>query len=309
MPRFIGYDPTANASLTGVWDATAQYEQRILNNWPTTAGVRHLDFKIVSGADYQYVSNSQGNFYIFSANGTYNLLKNYVGAEIFYIAGGGGTGTPLGGGQPPGGGGAGGYYSNTNINLPSGNYTMEIGVGGQNIEAGPTSLSNPGSNTFITSPAPVQPHLPPRRGGGGGGIGGSPIYKNGQAGGSGGGGGGYPGPGGTDVTSGGANTAGQGHAGGAGQNDNGGQGGGAGNGGQSGAVGFPSSSNPDNTFIPAATQNGATYRGTILGVGGFGGERPENVSGITYYGSGAPGILNLTPGTGGVPGIVIIRVP
>ncbi len=86
------------------------------------------------------------------------------------IVGGGGGGGYFGGG----GGGAGGYYYQTNITIPAGNYTINVGKGGNASTDNNTTGGNGGDTTFYGITA---------IGGGGGASDNAPTGSNGGSGG------------------------------------------------------------------------------------------------------------------------------
>jgi alpha-tubulin suppressor-like RCC1 family protein/uncharacterized protein YegP (UPF0339 family) len=86
------------------------------------------------------------------------------------IVGGGGGGGNFGGG----GGGAGGYYYQTNITIPAGNYTINVGKGGNGSIDNNTTGGNGGDTTFFGITA---------IGGGGGASDNAPTGNNGSSGG------------------------------------------------------------------------------------------------------------------------------
>ena len=86
------------------------------------------------------------------------------------IVGGGGGGGNFGGG----GGGAGGYYYQTNITIPAGNYTINVGKGGNGSIDNNTTGGNGGDTTFFGITA---------IGGGGGASDNAPVGNNGGSGG------------------------------------------------------------------------------------------------------------------------------
>jgi hypothetical protein len=86
------------------------------------------------------------------------------------IVGGGGGGGNFGGG----GGGAGGYYYQTNITIPAGNYTINVGKGGIAAPDNNTTGGNGGDTTFYGITA---------KGGGGGASDNAPTANSGGSGG------------------------------------------------------------------------------------------------------------------------------
>ncbi len=103
--------------------------------------------------------------------------------EYFVLAGGGGGGGGISG-SVGGGGGAGGLVIGGPSNMPAGNYTVSVGIGG--VGVGPNNTGGNGAASTISSWANAD-----GGGGGGGGTGAGSAFP-GSNGGCGGGGGGSP---------------------------------------------------------------------------------------------------------------------
>ena len=223
----------------------------------------------------EYISN----YYIvtFDSSGSITFNSSISNASIICVGGGGGGGAGISTGTSPfgvtdsgRGGGGGGNYQITNVNLTTGTYITNIGLGGKGGTnwssdyqggTGQTSLvKNPSSTTIISC-----------SGGGGGGSGGQ-TNKN-------------PGIGGNvllPVSSGGS----------------------GGDGGDEGSNGFDSSSNTTPFIIPSAI---SSYIKSSYSGGGGGSDEGFNGGGSGFNGTG--GILEgssnrnganaTTPGSGG----------
>ena len=178
-----------------------------------------IPFTATGGDEYD-LDDGIHKIHVFKSNGTFSITSSPADSdiEILVVAGGGGGG--ILGDKGSAGGGAGGLISETNIDMPAGQYNISVGDGG--------TVAVNGQNSSIIGLDVTYTAI----GGGAGGNGEGQPNKPGKAGGSGGGGGfqyrernnDFHGPGGAGVP-------GQGYSGGNGSPGNyigGGGGGGAG---------------------------------------------------------------------------------
>lgn len=242
----------------------------------------------ISGVPYR--------IHMFTSVGTSTFTVTRGGpVEFLIVAGGGSGGLPYGGG-----GGAGGIITG-NTNVQAGNYTIEVGAGGdarlRTVGSVQTGDDGDNSSAFgITS-----------EGGGGGGCWDSVAAPTtnpsmfGRDGGSGGGGGCFNNGSDGDTIAGGSGTPGQGNAGGVGTVYNNGGGGGG------GGAGTPGN---NSNFNGNPGNGGSGINSAILGTinfysgGGGGGDRSNSgEGGIGGGGAGASGASQNgesgTPNTGG----------
>lgn len=232
-------------------------------------------------------------------------LPGAVKAWVLAVGGGGAGANPgntssrQGG---AGGGGAGGYVEDASRLLASGDYAIQVGVGG--LSPAGVGPGGDGSDSVLNANGA---ELIRAYGGGGGGV--KSMGSNGGS-----GGGGSSNAGGTPV-------AGQGNAGGRGSHAQAGAGGGgAGSSGSStaginagGAGGAGKESAITGTAVTYAAGGGggsSSNKGGLggSGIGGTGGGGEDATAGQTNTGSGGGGGKLNTPGGRGGSGVVIIRI-
>jgi len=321
--------PQADGSGGGVLDIfTSGYFQRT-GNMPNSPGVLPI-ISITGGTTYTPGNGYKYHVFTYPNSDSFVVSNTNVTAEVLIVAGGGGGG----GGYYTGGAGAGGIVYGPSVTIPSGTYTIKVGLGGTG-SSGATVLSGDGQPSAFGAVTAL---------GGGGGGSGPGSNDSGRAGGSAGGSSHYENPGAGTATPQpvpGSYTA-YGNGGGASRADSGvvgGGGGGAGGAGGStlptanGGVGyqFPGFAGPLiptlSPVVPRMGPSGAYYGGGGSGAtpgvnraGGFGGggygtsggtdpgTPGVTATGATHLGGGGGGRGNPNgAGGNGGPGIVIIR--
>ena len=258
------------------------------------------EYKAVYEPPPEVLGGTPGAYGIYQVNtfdnpGSHTLTVSggAVTCDVLVVAGGGGGGGAQHG-HVGGGGGAGGVVQASDVNIPVGTYTVEVGHAGNKGNQGVRGEN--GHDSSITVPG-----VATAIGGGGGGRAENQPPGTEEYGGNGGSGGGGASCDQQANTPGGSGTSGQGHSGGTSGprgHGKGGTGGGCAGGGSSGNTGGSHAAGGSGCANSWRTGNAETY--------GQGGGTAGNGSNSGAKGRGGNGGYN-GPGTNGRVGIVVVR--